>query len=151
MSYQLSINQTLRFSTLDEARELGQFVDYLTRDKDKTGGIRLNEVDNGRRTEISLYKPEQSRATNLRQECHTTVLSVIKNLSEKMDTQFNVSELSRDVVILTEGTSLYTIDYKRLYQNFSEVAGQDNAETFKTAVSETLVSQSLRGIKGIKL
>lgn len=153
MTYKIDMNQTVFVQDEDQARQLAQYVDYLTGDKDKNGGIRLyQQAENGFK-ELPVYSPvSTSRATSMRQECHTTVLSVIKELSTRFeDTQFGIAQMTEGVVSLPDNESIYFVDYKALYQNFVEVVGTEHADEFKEAVSTVLTAQSLRGIKGIKI
>lgn len=156
MTYKLEINQTLFLDNEEEARELGQTLNRLTRPFKSHGALRLSQRTERGFREVEIYKPARVRATSMRQESHTTVLAIIKELSHRADTQLDVSRVSENVVVLPEGQNVYTIDYKAFYNNFvnaledpSEVEEAPN--TFTDSVSTVYLEQSLRGIKEIKL
>ena len=147
-AYKVETNMTLFYSTIEEARNAGQKIHELQQE-DSNGGVQLHQLENGTYRRIPLKEPEKIISYRNRQDCLMRLEKLTKELNEIFPDKFTAEELGNEVVVLAPGTTTYEIDYKLLYANFTQIIGTDSAEDFKTALTNVLLKESLRGIKGI--
>ena len=152
----LEVTARVKFSSPEEARQAGQAVEAVLKDRTGLLDIKLYDFEGNpksssklpRRVNLSLHTiiPDRSRVTRGKQDMEARLISLIKNIRLAIPDLPEDADLTKEALVLSH--QQWGVSYQQVFDNIGLV--MDKAEVkdaFTDAVAKTLQTEATRGLK----